>query len=151
MRIVQAAPVIGHGTGSIAEQFSRATAGQTGGVSSVATVNPHNQIFAVGIQLGLVGIVVLLAMWAAHLMLFRDRGIASFIGGIIVVQNIIACFFNSHLFDFSQGWLYVFGVGVAGGMVLRERHWLPVAQPPAVDAPSLAERPVPVGARNDSL
>jgi O-antigen ligase len=27
--------------------------------------------------------------------------------------------FNSHLFDFSQGWLYVFGVGIMGGMVLR--------------------------------
>jgi hypothetical protein len=27
--------------------------------------------------------------------------------------------FNSHLFDFSQGWLYVFGVGVIGGTVLR--------------------------------
>jgi hypothetical protein len=27
--------------------------------------------------------------------------------------------FNSYLFDFSQGWLYVVGVGVAGGMVLH--------------------------------
>jgi hypothetical protein len=24
------------------------------------------------------------------------------------------------LFDFSNGWLYVFGVGVLGGMALRE-------------------------------
>jgi O-antigen ligase len=29
--------------------------------------------------------------------------------------------FNSHLFDFTQGWIYVFGVGVAGGMILRGR------------------------------
>jgi O-antigen ligase len=29
--------------------------------------------------------------------------------------------FNSHLFDFGQGWLYVFGVGIIGGMVLRRR------------------------------
>ena len=34
---------------------------------------------------------------------------------IIVVQNIVSSLFNSHLFDFSQGWLYVFGVGAAGG------------------------------------
>jgi hypothetical protein len=26
--------------------------------------------------------------------------------------------FNSHLFDFHAGWMYVLGVGVAGGMVL---------------------------------
>jgi O-antigen ligase len=28
---------------------------------------------------------------------------------------------NSHLFDFHEGWLYVLGVGVAGG-VLRGRE-----------------------------
>jgi hypothetical protein len=29
--------------------------------------------------------------------------------------------FNSHLFDFVQGWIYVLGVGVAGGTVLRHQ------------------------------
>ncbi|HUD87656.1 MAG TPA: O-antigen ligase family protein [Xanthobacteraceae bacterium] len=120
IRIVETAPVIGHGTGSIAEQYRQLTAGQTG-VSSVATVNPHNQISAVAIELGFVGTAVLLAMWAAHFMLFRGFGLAALIGEIVVVQNVVSSFFNSHLFDFSQGWLYVFGVGVAGGMVLRER------------------------------
>jgi hypothetical protein len=33
------------------------------------------------------------------------------------VQNVISSQFNSHLFDFTHGWLYVFGVGVIGGMV----------------------------------
>ena len=28
---------------------------------------------------------------------------------------------NSHIFDFHEGWMYVLGVGVAGGMVLQER------------------------------
>jgi O-antigen ligase len=121
VRIVETAPIIGHGTGSIAEQYRQLTAGQTG-VSSVATVNPHNQISAVAIELGIVGTAVLLAMWAAHFMLFRGFGLAALIGAIVVVQNVVSSFFNSHLFDFSQGWLYVFGVGVAGGMVLRERN-----------------------------
>jgi O-antigen ligase len=38
-----------------------------------------------------------------------------------VVQNIVSSLFNSHLFDFTSGWLYVFGVGVVGGMVLRQK------------------------------
>ena len=50
--IVAAAPVIGHGTGSIAEQFRLVASGDTGSASAVATVNPHNQIFAVAIELG---------------------------------------------------------------------------------------------------
>jgi len=120
LSFVATAPVVGHGTGSITEQFRNAAAAG-GGSASVVPVNPHNQIFAVAIQLGALGTVVLLAMWAAHLLLFRGAGIVDWIGLVIVVQNVVASLFNSHLFDFTQGWLYVFGVGVAGGMVLRER------------------------------
>jgi hypothetical protein len=117
---VKTAPLIGHGTGSIAEQFRNVAAGQSG-AAGVASVNPHNQILAVAIQLGLVGVAVLLAMWAAHLALFRGGGLTAWIGLVVVVQNIVSCLFNSHLFDFTQGWLYVFGVGVTGGMALRQR------------------------------
>jgi hypothetical protein len=52
--------------------------------------------------------------------LFRQSGLVAWIGLVIVVQNVVGSLFNSHLFDFTQGWLYVFGAGVAGGMVLRE-------------------------------
>jgi O-antigen ligase len=38
---------------------------------------------------------------------------------LVVVQNIFTSLFNSHIFDFHEGWMYVLGVGVAGGMVLR--------------------------------
>jgi O-antigen ligase len=92
-----------------------------------ATTNPHNQTFAVAIQLGLVGAVVLWAMWLAHLLLFRGHGLAEWIALVVVVQNIVGSLFNSHLFDFAQGWVYVFGVGVAGGMALKNR----AAQKPA--------------------
>ena len=37
------------------------------------------------------------------------------------MQNIASAPFNSHLFDSFHGWLYVFGVGAVGGVVLRER------------------------------
>jgi O-antigen ligase len=120
LKIIGAAPIIGHGTGSIPEQFRQIAAGKTG-VQGEATVNPHNQTFAVAIQLGLLGAVVLWAMWIAHLLLFRGEGIAAWLGVVIVVENIVSSAVHSHLFDFSHGWLYVFGVGVLGGMNLRER------------------------------
>jgi hypothetical protein len=75
----------------------------------------------VALELGIVGSIVLLAMWASHLALFRQRTLIAWFGLVVVVQNIVSCLFNSHLFDFTQGWLYVFGVGVIGGMVLRNR------------------------------
>jgi O-antigen ligase len=66
-----------------------------------------------------VGIAVLYAMWIVHLLLFRGEGLASWVGLLVVVQNIFTSLLNSHIFDFHEGWMYVLGVGVAGGMVLR--------------------------------
>jgi hypothetical protein len=40
---------------------------------------------------------------------------------VIVVQNFISSLLNSHLFDFHEGWIYVLGVGIAGGMAARAR------------------------------
>lgn len=117
---VATAPIIGHGTGSIAAQFRKAAAGKSG-AAGVASVNPHDQILAIGIQLGVIGIAALLAMWVAHFMLFRGVGLTAWIGLIVVVQNVVSSLVNSHLFDFTQAWIYIFGVGVAGGMALRER------------------------------
>jgi O-antigen ligase len=116
--IITSAPVIGHGTGTIPEEFHRVTAGETG-VSGLATVNPHNQTFAVAIQLGVLGAIVLWAMWLAHLALFRGESAIAWLGLVTVSENVISSTAHSHLFDFNNGWLYVFSVGVLGGMTLR--------------------------------
>jgi O-antigen ligase len=113
--ILRQAPILGHGTGMITETFRRHAEPNS---SSPAT-NPHNQIFAIGIQLGVLGVAVLLAMWAVHWRLFYRPGIAAWVGLIAVTQNIVGSLFNSHLMDFTQGWIYVFAVGVFGGAVLR--------------------------------
>jgi O-antigen ligase len=138
LRFVAKAPLLGHGTGSITEMFRRAAVGQTGARAEVAS-NPHNQTFAVAIQLGLIGAAVLWAMWLSHLLLFRGGGQLAWIGLVMVVQNIIGSLFNSYLFDFTEGWLYVVGVGVAAGMVRRRSLGTP-AGPPAA---SLASAPTP--------
>jgi O-antigen ligase len=117
---IRQAPVVGNGTGSIRTLFEKAAAGQSG-AAGVAAANPHNQTLAVGIQLGVLGIAVLWAMWIAHLMLCRGGSLAAWVGLVIVVQNIIGSLFNSHIFDFVQGWTYVVGIGVAGGVMLARK------------------------------
>ncbi len=116
---IKTSPAFGHGTGSIPDQFRRAAAGQTG-MAGEASVNPHNQFFVFGIQFGFVGIALLLAMWITHLALFRADEFVAWIGIVVVTQNIVGSLFNSHLADFTHGWLYVVGVGVAGGMTLNK-------------------------------
>lgn len=119
LRFVAAAPVLGHGTGSIGEQF-RTTLGNSG-ASAIPSDNPHQQTLTVAIQLGLVGVAVLFALWIAHVRLFSGGGLVAWVGLVVVVQNIVASLFNSHLFDFTQGWMYAFAVGALGGTVLGRR------------------------------
>jgi O-antigen ligase len=60
-------------------------------------------------------------MWLSHLLLFRGEGLVAWLGLLVVLQNIFSSLFNSHLFDFHEGWMYALGVGVAGGMVEHSR------------------------------
>jgi O-antigen ligase len=120
LRFFAEAPVAGHGTGSIEGLFQQAATGQTG-VAAEVVRNPHNQTLNVAVQWGVIGIVVLYAMWISHLLLFRGEGLANWVGLLVVVQNIFTSLFNSHIFDFHEGWMYVLGVGVAGGLVLQAR------------------------------
>lgn len=118
IKFLAEAPLLGHGTGSIKAQFERDAVGQTG-LNAEIVNNPHNQTLAVAVQWGVVGVILLYAMWLSHLLLFTRRMLAAWIGLVVIVQNLVSSLLNSHLFDFHEGWLYVIGVGIAGGMSLR--------------------------------
>jgi O-antigen ligase len=53
------------------------------------------------------GTAILIAMWMAHVRLFIGASLPATIGLI--------------LFDFTHGWLYVWGVGVIGGVNAAQR------------------------------
>jgi O-antigen ligase len=114
------APLFGNGTGSTKQLFEKGAAGKKGAWAESIT-NPHNQTLYVAVQWGLLGCIILYAMWYFHLLLFREKNFAAWIGLMVVVQNMVSSLLNSHLFDFHEGWIYVLGVGVAGGMVARAK------------------------------
>lgn len=116
---VREAPVVGHGTGSTQMLFDRAALGQTG-LSAQTVSNPHNQTLNVAVQWGLIGFAALYAMWIGHLSLFRGSGFYPWLGFIVVVQNAVSSLLNSHLFDFVPGWIYVIGVSLAAGRMIRQ-------------------------------
>jgi len=118
VRFIEAAPVLGNGTGSINGLFAKAAIGQTGALG-VSSTNPHNQTFAVGIQLGLLGILIVWAMWIAQIVRFWQPGFLAWAGLAVVAQNVVGSLFNSFIFDFTEGWIYVFGVGVMAGILKR--------------------------------
>lgn len=112
------APVFGHGTGSIPLLFGRAGTGESG-IGAAITGNPHNQTFEMAIQYGLLGAVLLYAMWMAHALAFRGNGLFAWLGQGLVMQTVVGSLFLSYVLDFSTGWLYAFGVGVLGGALAR--------------------------------
>jgi O-antigen ligase len=116
---IEQAPLIGHGTGSPRELSRRAAEGQSG-MAALVSANPHNQTLAIAIQLGVVGVAMLWVFWVAHLATFWRDGFTAWAGLVIVTQNIVSSLFNSHLADFTQGWGYVIGVGVAAGMLIKQ-------------------------------
>ena len=127
LKFFAAAPVIGHGTGSTRDLFQKAAVGQAGAEGAVVS-DPHNQTLNVAVQWGMVGVILLYAMWIVHLLLFRGEGLVSWIGLLVVIQNMLTSMLNSHLFDFNEGWIYVLGVGIAGGMTLASRISPPAAR-----------------------
>jgi O-antigen ligase len=119
LRFVADAPMFGHGTGSIEHLFEQAAVGKIGASAEVVR-NPHNQTLSVAVQWGLLGVLLLYAMWLAHLCLFGGEGLMAWIGLMVVVQNFFTSLFNSHIFDFNEGWMYVLGVGIAGAAALKD-------------------------------
>lgn len=121
LNFFEAAPIFGHGTGSIRHLFERDAVGRTG-LSALVVANPHNQTLAAAVQWGVIGVIAIWAMWMAHLYMFRGSELVAWIGMLATLQNIVSSMFNSHLADFYEGWLYVLAVGVAGGELLRIRR-----------------------------
>jgi hypothetical protein len=69
---------------------------------------------------GLIGC-VLLDDWFCHLLLFNGTSHSSWIGLLVVMQNIVSSLLISYLFDIHQEWLNVLGVCVVGGAALKMR------------------------------
>jgi len=123
------APLLGHGAGSIRPLYQSVEAARPSFLGE-PTSDPHNQFFAVALQTGLVGGALLLAMWAAHFVMFAGRDFARVLGQAVVVQNVLGSLFNSHLSTVTQGMLYCLAVGLLGAVVLNA----PVREASAAEA-----------------
>jgi O-antigen ligase len=112
------APLMGHGTGSTKRLFETEAAGKAGAWatrSATLITRPFTSRFN-----GVFWDAFSSSMWLAHYAMFTSISLIAWIGAAVVTQNVICSLLNSHLFDFHEGWIYVLGVGVAGGMLRNE-------------------------------
>jgi O-antigen ligase len=130
VEFIEQAPLFGHGTGSTKSLYQSLEATRPSPYGE-AVPDPHNQFFAIAIQVGLVGGGILLAMWAVHFSMFVGGSFACAVGQAVVLQNFIGSLFNSHLSTVTQGMLYCLAVGLLGGIVQRARGRSVTAENPA--------------------
>ena len=120
LEIVQQHPLLGAGTGG----FRQAYADQVRDTGRIATHNPHNEYLMVAAQLGLVGLLLLLALFAvqwrlaAQLPTIREQVLAR--GMLLSV--IVASAVSSTLIDHAEGWFYVWMSGLLFAALKSSQH-----------------------------
>jgi O-antigen ligase len=110
LEIVRQHPLLGVGTGG----FRQAYADRVHDTGRVATHNPHNEYLMVAAQLGLVGLALLLALFAvqwraaARLSTMREQMLARG----MVLSIMVASAVSSTLIDHAEGWFYIWMSGL---------------------------------------
>lgn len=102
LKLIAEKPLLGHGTGSFAKEYQRIAMGE-----QFITVNPHNEFVMVGVQLGLLGVLVYLGFLASQFYYARklpanDKWLAQ---GLLVLLAITSLF-NTPFFDHAEGHWY---------------------------------------------
>ena len=125
LAIVADHPLTGVGTGG----FPAAYAQQVQGTNKVKTHNPHNEFLHLATQVGVLGVILLIAIFvtqwrlASSLPSPMDRALAH---GLVITM-VIGCLFNSLLLDHTEGLFYAWLTGVLySGLEYGPRDQTPV-------------------------
>ena len=109
LRLIAQHPIIGTGTGSLHEEYGKLVAG----THTLDAVNPHNEYLSTTVQLGIIGLALLLGLGIAA---WRDgRKLPAIerdaLQGVIVTIA-VGSLFNSLLLDVNEGRFFVVMLGL---------------------------------------
>ncbi len=111
--IIAAHPLIGVGTGG----FPKAYAKQVAGSGKAETHNPHNEFLHITVQVGVAGLLVLIAMfwqqWRSAR--FLDTPMERALARGLVLTMVSGCMANSLLLDHAEGLFYAWLSGLLYG------------------------------------
>jgi len=102
LKLIAEKPLLGHGTGSFAKEYQRIAAGEP-----FITKNPHNEFLMIGVQLGLLGLLVYLGFLASQ---FYYAGKLpdqeKWLAQGLLMSLVITSLFNTPFFDHTEGHWY---------------------------------------------
>lgn len=111
--IIAEHPLAGVGTGGFAQAYAK----QVTGTGKVQTHNPHNEFLHIAAQIGVLGLLVLIALFwtqwraAQSLSTPMERSLAR---GLVLTM-VIGCLVNSLLLDHTEGLFYAWLTGLLYG------------------------------------
>ncbi len=110
--LIQNHPLFGGGTGSLEEEYNTFITQKKAGLDRLP--NPHNQFLLTTQELGIVGLALLLVMWAFHwktsYKIAPDHYAYALRGLVITIT--VGSLFNSLLLDASEGKFYCILAGI---------------------------------------
>ncbi len=133
LRFLAERPILGHGTGSILSLYDEAITGR--GYAFGPTDDPHSQFLALAIPFGGLGLLALLAFWGLHLYAVWGTGFYHRVGQAVIAQNALSGLFNSYLFTFDTGWMYVLLISACIAAIWNEQRRSQAALTPAQSRP----------------
>ena len=105
LTLIKQKPFFGHGTGS----FKAAQAEVIKDSETQPTDNPHNEYLMIGVQTGLLGLTLWIALLVSQFCAsFRLQRPKIFLLQGVIVAMTVGCLMNSFLFDSHQGHFYAF-------------------------------------------
>jgi O-antigen ligase len=111
VNLITAHPLVGVGTGS----FPRAYAAMVTDPAAVKPAHPHNQYLLTSAELGIVGLLVLPALFGILWWRFRQAGgnLYAELGQGAVLLMAIGCAFNSFFLDHTEGLFFAWVISAA--------------------------------------
>ncbi len=109
LRIIAEHPLIGVGTGGFEDAYNQ----QIAGTAAQASNNPHNQYLLTTAQLGLPGLVLLLAIFVVLWRAARRLSLPEqFLARALVLAYLVGNLFNSFLLDHAEKLFFAWAIGL---------------------------------------
>jgi O-antigen ligase len=113
MKMIRDRPLVGAGTGGFPSAYER----QVAGTGMAPAGHPHNEYLHLMAQLGIPGLVALLALFWVPWRLAPRLPVPheGLLARGLVLTIAVGCVFNSLLLDHTEGLLFAWGLGVLFG------------------------------------
>lgn len=113
LRLVKDSPIIGYGTGSFSTVYNLKFPLHYESGMQRMVYNPHNQYMLVAVELGLVGLIAMLAMFITLWLECRKLpSFEKFLAQGIILSIMVGCMANSWLMDFTSMHFFVYFMGL---------------------------------------